>query len=308
MTRIWLDVPFDDKDTAKAAGARWDPAERRWHAPRPGMPGLARWEALPDLPEVLPGEDRSYGAGLFVDLIPKTSWFTNVRSAVDHTGWDRLRRMVYRRAGYRCEACGAAENRARGVRMEAHERFAYDVRGGIQLLVRLVCLCSQCHTATHMGLAGIRGVQDEAIAHLMNVTGMSPAEASAHIDEAFERWARRSAVPWQVDLSLITAAGIRLSGAALAAGVPEDDAGVPEYDDEEPARAGPGTLTIRPLYDLPDYARGPFAETDPWRNIAATPKPAPKPEPGPATRALAETCKRYAAELAEIEALRSGRQ
>ena len=91
--------------------------------------------------------------------------------------------------------------------MEAHERFAYDARAAIQRLVRLVCLCRWCHTATHMGLAGLRGVQDEAIAHLMAVTSISPAEAFAHVDEAFQRWMRRSAVPWQVDLSLITSAG-----------------------------------------------------------------------------------------------------
>ena len=157
------------------------------------------------LPDVLPGEDRSYGAGLFVDLIPETSWFTNVRSAVDPADWDRLRRHVYRRAGHRCEACGAAR-----CRLEAHERFTYDAQTGIQRLVRLVCLCDWCHTATHMGMAGVRGVRTEAIAHLMAVTGMSPAEADEHIGEAFARWERRSAIRWHVDLSVIAAAGIRL--------------------------------------------------------------------------------------------------
>ena len=39
----WLDVPFGEKDEAKAAGARWDPRARRWYAPQPGMPELARW-------------------------------------------------------------------------------------------------------------------------------------------------------------------------------------------------------------------------------------------------------------------------
>ena len=30
---IWLDVPFADKDAAKAAGAKWDGREKRWYAP-----------------------------------------------------------------------------------------------------------------------------------------------------------------------------------------------------------------------------------------------------------------------------------
>jgi Domain of unknown function (DUF5710) len=53
--RIYLDVPYRDKDTAKALGARWDPAAKRWYGPRPPTSGLARWVARPDVPELLPG-------------------------------------------------------------------------------------------------------------------------------------------------------------------------------------------------------------------------------------------------------------
>jgi hypothetical protein len=28
-----LDVPFDKKDSAKARGARWDPAIKKWYCP-----------------------------------------------------------------------------------------------------------------------------------------------------------------------------------------------------------------------------------------------------------------------------------
>lgn len=37
--RVWLDVPFGEKDEAKALGARWDAGARRWYAPRPGNSG-----------------------------------------------------------------------------------------------------------------------------------------------------------------------------------------------------------------------------------------------------------------------------
>jgi hypothetical protein len=72
--RIWLDVGFEEKDTAKASGARWDPGARRWYAPRPGITALERWLAREPLPYDLPGEDRALGSGLFVDLVPKTCW------------------------------------------------------------------------------------------------------------------------------------------------------------------------------------------------------------------------------------------
>jgi hypothetical protein len=279
MERTWLDVPFEDKDAAKAAGASWDPAARRWYAPRPGMPGLGRWAALPD---PLPGEDRSYGEGLFIDLIPQTSWFRNVRAAVDPADWDRLRRMVYRRVGHRCEACGDS-----GVQLEAHERFTYDEQAGVQRLVRLICLCTACHRVTHFGRTMLQGdaVGQAAIDHLQAVTGMIDVETELHIRDAFDRWARRSRVSWEVDLSVITGAGIRVSEPAPAPAPEARDYPGDDVEDEA------GTLTITPLTRLPDFA---LSATDPWRNIAATRKPAPKPEPGPATRALAETYERYA--------------
>lgn len=209
--RIWLDVPFAEKDEAKAAGARWDPAEKRWYAPRPGMDALARWAAAPEVPDLLPGEDRSLGSGLFVDLVPSTCWFTNVRSCVDARDWERLRRMVTRRAGRRCEVCGAAEDRAARRWLEVHERWVYDERTRVQALRRLVCLCTDCHTVTHFGLAQVRGLAGRAFAHLREVTGMTEAQARRHVDGAFAVWEARSRVAWTLDLSMLTAAGVRLA-------------------------------------------------------------------------------------------------
>jgi hypothetical protein len=242
------------------------------------------------LPDVLPGEDRSYGAGLFVDLIPETSWFTNVRSAVDPGDWDRLRRHVYRRAGHRCEACGATR-----CRLEAHERFTYDAQTGIQRLVRLVCLCDWCHTATHMGMAGVRGLRTEAIAHLMAVTGMGPGDAHEHIDEAFARWERRSALRWHVDLSVIASAGIRLRQP------PRPLAAEPDPADNRistvPDPQGNGTVGELPTGVLVVTTVATFipaGELAPAREIS-------DPE-----RALAASYAKYADQLAELEALRSG--
>jgi hypothetical protein len=192
------------------------------------------------LPAVLPGEDRTYGSGLFVDLIPRTSWFRNVRDAVDPADWDRLRRMVYRRAGLRCEACGA-----RRVQLEAHERFAYDARAGVQRLVRLICLCSACHGVTHFGHTRLRGdaAAQAAINHLQTVTGMDAGETERHIRDAFDLWTRRSQSPWRVDLAVIAAAGIRLREAGHEGG--RADARIRPDPDVTPPPARPPTLAGR---------------------------------------------------------------
>ena len=209
--RIWLDVPYSEKDQAKAAGARWDPDAKRWYALRPDMQALQPWAALPDLPPVLPGEDRTFGSGLFVDLVPSSCWFTNVRYCIAQRDWERLRRMLVRRAGQRCEVCNRGEEREAQRWLEAHERWHYDEPTTTQVLRRLIILCSDCHGATHFGYAQVKGTADAAFAHLREVTGMSIEQARTHIRKAFHLWERRSARDWTLDLSLIINAGITLA-------------------------------------------------------------------------------------------------
>lgn len=206
--RLWLDVPYAERDAAKAAGARWDPDVRRWYAPQVALlPKLARWES--PIPELLPGEDRSFGQGLFVDLVPSTCWFTNVRSCVDEGQWDALRSMVYRRAGDRCEACGALRGHDRQ-RLEAHERWEYDETTYTQTLRRLIALCWSCHRATHFGFAEVTGTSAEAKAHLRAVNDWSSGEVDVHIDRAFALWDQRSKHEWRLDVGILTNAGIKV--------------------------------------------------------------------------------------------------
>lgn len=274
--RTYLDVPYGDKDQAKAAGARWDPTAKRWYDPRPEAngcprPQLARWTALADVLELLPGEDREFGSGLFVDMVPRSCWFTNVRSCVDQRDWERLRRTINRRAGHRCEICSAGEDRETGRRLEAHERWAYDESTGVQALRRLICLCSDCHLSTHMGYANVTGRSTEAITHLREVTGMTHAQTGAHIDAAGKLWTTRSARTWVLDLSMLTDAGVTLAQPEN----PADRAATAERrlheghqtDPPSPRAAPPAPVTI-------SSARHP----EPPRTAATT---APEVEPAP---------------------------
>ncbi|WP_297621657.1 UvrD-helicase domain-containing protein [Nocardia sp.] len=178
-----------------------------------GRPGTVR----PNVPELLPGEDRSLGSGLFVDLVPDSCWFTNVRSCVDTKDWERLRRMVNNRAGHRCEICGRGKDSATRRWLEAHERWAYDDTTGVQSLRRIILLCTDCHQTTHFGFAQINGRESHALAHLMKVTGMTADEAQQHIADAFRTWNRRSARVWRLDLSILTGAGVTIAPPPAAA-------------------------------------------------------------------------------------------
>jgi hypothetical protein len=137
---------------------------------------------------------------LSIELIPATSWFTNVRSAVSEAEWKRLRQGCYRKAGYRCEVCGG---RGEQWPVEAHEVFEYVLESGghVQRLLRLIALCPLCHKVKHFGLARVNGEQEQAGQHLMRVNGWTRQQAYDHVQAAFALWEERSQQPWTLDLS-----------------------------------------------------------------------------------------------------------
>lgn len=137
---------------------------------------------------------------LTIELVPQTAWYRNVRSNVSPEEWDRLRRIVYQRAGNVCEVCGG-----RGGRwpVECHEVWRYDDARRIQKLERLIALCPSCHEVKHIGLAHARGNQRRAIAHLAKVNGWSNEDARHYIEACFEQWSRRSQHQWTLDISYL---------------------------------------------------------------------------------------------------------
>lgn len=204
--KVYLSVPYSEKEAAKGLGAKWDSSRKKWYAPKGEKQLVERWP-LNDSPiQGLKGEDRSYGGSqLFVDLVPRSCWFTNVRSCVHFSDWDRLRRFIYDRAGSKCECCGF-----RG-RLDAHERWDFDNTTKVQKLMRIIALCQACHEVTHMGLAQVKGREEVATQHLIGVTGMNRVDAVRHIRDAFDRWRERNRYEWDLDLSIITDSGIGLA-------------------------------------------------------------------------------------------------
>ena len=141
---------------------------------------------------------------LTVELVPRSCWYSNVRSEVSAAEWEVCKRFVAGRSGNRCEICGE-----RGPRwpVECHEIWEYDESQfgrHIQRLTGLIALCPACHTVKHIGRAEATGNFLPAAQHLARVNGWDEDETFTYLANAFDLWAERSNHEWQLDISYLT--------------------------------------------------------------------------------------------------------
>lgn len=141
---------------------------------------------------------------LTIELVPRTAWYTNVRSNVSKDEWDRLRKKSYALANNVCEICGdTGKNQGYKHNIECHEIWHYDDTNKAQTLTGLISLCPYCHKCKHPGLAQINGELNIVINQLMKVNNISKDDAEKLIDDAFTIWRERSKHEWKLDISYI---------------------------------------------------------------------------------------------------------
>lgn len=137
---------------------------------------------------------------LKIELVPSSSWFSNLRSLLPKSKWDTLRKDCYAKANYKCEICGGV-----GInhKVEAHEEWEYDRKTRTQKLVRLIALCPKCHKVKHIGLSQLNGEGGACLRHLCKVNGITLEEGRDLIDEAFIVFEERSQFKWDLDISYL---------------------------------------------------------------------------------------------------------
>lgn len=156
--------------------------------------------------EILQEIGRAFGAPrLTVELLPATTWGSNLRSALRTSQWDKLRRATYAAANHRCEVCGGLGHQ---YRVACHERWEFDEVQSCQHLVGLIALCPECHDVKHFGRASENGRGASAKLHLCLVNDWSIAEADRYLDLVFALWKLRTRRPWHLDLAWLTKYGI----------------------------------------------------------------------------------------------------
>lgn len=137
---------------------------------------------------------------LFVDLVPSSAWYANLRSALTASEWEAVKAKTFAASNHLCQACGG-----RGKRhpVECHERWSFDMATRVQTFVKTVSLCPACHRATHIGFTSTLGDRMVQLSkwHLGRVNSWEPWAVEAHIEVAYEEFGRRSALQWTLDAS-----------------------------------------------------------------------------------------------------------
>jgi 5-methylcytosine-specific restriction endonuclease McrA len=142
---------------------------------------------------------------LHIELVPKTCFYSNVRTLLPNKYWDKLRKESYEKANHVCEICGDnGKNQGYNHNVECHEIWSYDDDTRTQKLLGLISLCPKCHQVKHFGRTSAIGKQPEAFKHLEKVNEWNHKQCVDHAKEAMLEWMDRSKYKWKLDLGVLT--------------------------------------------------------------------------------------------------------
>ncbi len=131
---------------------------------------------------------------LEIELVPDNCWYLNLRTALPKKLWDAIRLDAKKRAGYKCAICGK-----KTTSLEAHEKWSYDEKKGIQKLEDVLSLCHDCHSAIHMERTALYGDIERAEDHYIKVNNCTYAEMKQDRKKANEIHGKRNKIEWQTD-------------------------------------------------------------------------------------------------------------
>ena len=135
---------------------------------------------------------------LWANMIPRNSWYSNLRNILPKAEWDKIRKMVYKHFNYECSICHASSP------LHAHESWVYDYDTSKQTLKDILALCYLCHMSQHLGYVQVKLIpsgeltMDKLEHHWMRINNKSKKDFEEHKYLAFELWEIRSLISWKV--------------------------------------------------------------------------------------------------------------
>jgi hypothetical protein len=142
---------------------------------------------------------------LTIELIPKTCHYSNVRTCLTTTQWDKIRKISYEKANHVCEICGdTGKNQGFNHNVECHEIWEYDEYNMVQRLIGLISLCPRCHMVKHIGRSIAIGSEEICYKQLAKVNKWTQTQIKTHITESFDKHRILSKFKWELDISMLS--------------------------------------------------------------------------------------------------------
>ena len=210
QNRIYLLIPFSEKDKVKKLGARWDPDNGGWYIDSP----LVRKKFNEWLPEMY--KHSSEPPFIRLNFFPMATSGHNVRSVWKTDEWNTLRKQLISRKGNRCSICGQRNQNEEGedIDLECHEHWDfepdYTQQTGIQRLIEFILLCKQCHQATHIHILQDKKEKDSAyeleytnvFQHLCSVNRWQERGCEIKIEQETLKLKEYQKLNWVVDITV----------------------------------------------------------------------------------------------------------
>lgn len=152
---------------------------------------------------------------LTVELVPSTAWWSNVRSNVSRSEWEKCKAYSKAKTNGVCIICsGRGQEQGWRYATEAHEIWDYDDDRQVQTLVDIVPLCPLCHQCKHLGRTrAVSNLQQwiRVVGHLQKVNRWPDWKVEKYINLVFQIWEVRSSMQWELDISFLeTEVGLAL--------------------------------------------------------------------------------------------------
>ena len=132
---------------------------------------------------------------LAFELVPDGCWYSNLRSILPKSEWDKIKKDAKTRSNGQCSICGKKTDK-----LDAHEVWSYDIEKGIQKLENVIAVCKDCHSVIHIGYTQLKGNVQHAEEHFMRVNNCTYAEYRQQLNKANILHKERNKVSeWKLD-------------------------------------------------------------------------------------------------------------
>lgn len=138
---------------------------------------------------------------IYINLIPSNVWYLNLRKMLTKTSWTNLSNEVREKSNWTCYCCGISLNQLKNKKyFHTHEYWLFNRETKQIKLAALVCVCSKCHAAIHIGYSSLFKKQDDCIKQIMKINKWSYTDVRNYVEASFEEHALNSTVEWNFDL------------------------------------------------------------------------------------------------------------